>query len=179
MEPFSMISAGLGVFNFLGGLFGANNARNAAKKQQAHYEEQARLNRAMGEFNVKAIRQTGQEMSIGAAKATRSMISAQRAIFSGRGITTEGSPMMVMGETASMGLQKIQNIYFSSQVQEVDARYRAQAAVAQAENAAEGANYQAKQSTMQMVKMALGGANIINDHLKKGTMPKFSEFSGF
>jgi hypothetical protein len=158
------------------GLFGAFKARQQSQQQQSFYNEQASINRALGAFNAEVALRTGEETVEGIALMTRKLLGQQRAAFAGRGISLEGSPMMLLGETITMGSKQAQQAYFNSEVQAVNARYNAITSVSKNENAADFAKFNALTNTINMAKQLMS-LNTIDQYQKStGVSPNFNIF---
>jgi hypothetical protein len=158
------------------GLFGTFKARQQSLQQQSFYNEQASVNRALGAFNAEVALRTGEETVEGIALMTRRLLGQQRAAFAGRGISLEGSPMMLLGETITMGAKQAQQAYFNSEVQAVNARHNAVTAVAKNENAADFAKFNALTNTIGMAKQLTSLSTIAQYQKSTGVAPSFNLF---
>lgn len=149
------LSSILGLGSIGLGLFGSFSSINASNRQATIYDEQAELNRQIGAFNAQMSELSGIDAVHAIAKQTKRMLGDQKSAFSSRGITLEGSPMFVLGDTLSMGTEKSQEAYFNAQVQKVNYQYAALGATATATSKAEEAKYTGLQSTITAAKQAM------------------------
>jgi len=124
-------------------------AAQTAEWQAESSRSQASLNRKLGEFNASIAMRVGAGRARSTALMTRALIAEQRVTFASRGITSEGSPMLVMGETYSMGSRKVQEEWFNANVHAFQAHNAADAAVAQNLAMASNAVAQAGQQNVQ------------------------------
>ncbi len=162
-----LISVGLG-------LFGSSSSSKASKRQAAIYEEQARLNRQIGAFNAQISEASGIEAVNAIAKQTKRTLGEQKVAFSNRGISLEGSPMFVLGDTLTMGSEKAQEAYFNSQVQKINYQYAALGATATATARAEEAKYAGLQSTITAAQQVMGVLSNLNSASKLGISSGFN-----
>lgn len=146
------------------GLFGSFKSAQISRKQASIYEEQAELNRQIGSFNAAVSELSGIKAVEGMAQQTKRMIGEQKVAFSNRGITLEGSPMLVLGDTLTMGAEKAQEEYFNAQVQKINYQYAAIGATATATSHAEEARYKGLSSTITAAKQIMGSP-IISESL--------------
>jgi len=144
--------------NFAMGLFGSFSARNTYNRQAAHYEREAALNSQIGAFNAEVAERTGSESVAAIAHQTKKILGAQRNEFARRGISMEGSPMFVMGETITMGSKQAQEAYFNAQVRKTNALYASYGATATASANAERAHGGAMQENFNIFKQFKQGA---------------------
>jgi hypothetical protein len=158
------------------GLFGAFKAAQQSRRQQSFYEEQASVNRAIGAFNAEVAVRTGEEAVEGTALMTRKLLGQQRAAFAGRGISLEGSPMMLLGETITMGSKQAQQAYFNAEVQAVNAKYNTISSVAKNENMADFAKYRALTGTINLAQQLTGLSTIGQYQKSTGVAPNFNIF---
>lgn len=158
------------------GLFGAFSSAKGSHQQQSFYEEQAALNRQIGAFNAEVAMRTGTESVDAIAQMTRKMIGQQRASFASRGISLEGSPMMILGETLTMGSKKAQEAYFNAEVQATNARYNMQATVSKANNLADAASYKSLTNTIDMAKQLMSLSSVNKYQESTGVAPDFNIF---
>jgi hypothetical protein len=154
--------------NFALSLFGAFRSRNASNRQATIYEEQAALNRRIGQFNAEIAEKAGIESVQAVAQQTKRLLGAQMVAFSHRGISLEGSPMFVLGDTLTMGSKQAQEAYFNAEVSKTNYLYGAQSAVAQASSAAESARFKAMSSSLDIFKSFLQGAQMLKSQASIG-----------
>jgi hypothetical protein len=169
----------LGLTNVGLGLFGAFKAREQSLKQQSYYDEQSEINRSIGAFNAEVELRTGAEAAEGIALMTRKLLGQQRAAFAGRGISLEGSPMMLLGETVTMGSKQAQQAYFNAEVQAVNAKYNAISAVSRNRNAADAAGYNALTNTINLARQLTSLSSISDYRENTGVSPNFNIFKWF
>jgi hypothetical protein len=150
-------------------------AQHQLNEQRSFYQEQTSINRAIGNFNEEVARRAGLEAVDGIALMTRRMIGKQRAAFAGSGVSGD-SPMMIVGETITMGSKQAQEAYFNSEVEAVNIRYKTYSAVSQSENAASSAKHQALQNTIGMAKQLLSLGEIGQYQKSTGVAPNFNIF---
>lgn len=143
------------------GLFGTFSGRNAYNHQATVYEEQAALNKQIGLFNAEVAERTGVESVKAIAKHTKRLVGEQMVSFSNRGITMEGSPMFVLGDTVSMGSQQAQEAYFNAEVNKVNALYRAYGASTEASARAESAKGSAMAKSLDIFNQFMEGAKML------------------
>lgn len=155
-----ILEAALGIGSFGLSLFGSISARNAARRQEVSYNEQAALNRKIGQFNAMIAERTGQIRMQAAIEMTKKTLASQIVEFSNRGVSLEGSPMLVLGETQTMGEAHAQEEYFNSQVNKINALYGAWTASKTAENNAENARYSALTSMVNTAKSVKQGIDL-------------------
>jgi len=158
------------------GLFGAFGSVSKSRDQQSFYEEQSALNRQIGAFNAEVAMRTGIESVDAIAQMTRRLVGQQRASFAGRGISMDGSPMMILGETITMGSKKAQEAYFNAEVQATNARYNMLSAVSKADNLASQASYRSLSNTIDMAKQLMSLSNIGEYQKSTGVAPNFNIF---
>lgn len=163
------LEAALGIGSFGLSLFGSISARNAARRQEASYNEQAALNRKIGQFNAMIAERTGQLRMQAAIDMTKRTLATQMVEFSNRGISLEGSPMLVLGETQTMGEANAQEEYFNSQVNKINALFGAWTASKTAESNAENARYTALSSMVNTVKTVAQGLNLAKSMMNSST----------
>lgn len=156
MDFLDSIESASNIYDSYTAFTGSRKAKKIAKHQQSTYLYEASLNRQIGEFNAEIIDVMGQETVTGIAYETRRILGEQRASFSGRGITMEGSPMFVMGNTQTMGSKKAQEASFNSQVNKMNTLYAAERASANAMSRAESAQMQAKSAQMDTNRQLIG-----------------------
>jgi hypothetical protein len=162
------LSTILALGNFGMGLFGAFSSKNASNRQASIYEEQSALNRQIGAFNAEIAEKTGVEAVRAIAQQTKRVIGQQMVAFANRGITMEGSPMLVLGETLTMGSKHAQETYFNAEVKKINYLYAAQGASANAASAAESATAKATSSTIDIFKQFTEGAKLLQSSLSSG-----------
>ena len=161
------------------GLFGAFRARQESSRQQSYYEEQSSINKTLGAFNAEVAMRTGSESVDGIAMMTRRLVGQQRAAFAGRGISLEGSPMMLLGESITMGKKQAQEAYFNAEVQAVNARYNTAGIVSKNENLALSAKYNVLTNTINMAQQLMSLSNISQYQKSTGVAPNFNIFKWF
>lgn len=137
------------------GLFTSFCERNLYRKRESDFEYQAALNRQLGQFNAEILQEAGDEAVKGIAAQANTVISKQKTMFAARGIKFEGSPMMVMGETATMGSKQSQKAYFNTQIQKVNYQYKSLMAQKKVEARVEEAKYGALASTIKTFKQIM------------------------
>jgi hypothetical protein len=134
-----IFEAVLGLGSFGLGLFGLSQSRKAYKRQEQHYNQQEEMNRQIGAFNAQVAERVGAENAAAIAMQTKRTLGEQRVEFARRGVSMEGSPMFVMGETMTMGAKQVQQAYFDGQVNKINAQFNAYTAsshdMARADNA--------------------------------------------
>ena len=168
-ELVSIASLGLSIF-------GARRKDNELRKQQADYERQAEMNRQIGAFNAAIALTSGYDAVSAIAQETRMMVSEQRAIFATRGIESEGSPMMVMGETVAMGMQKAQEAFFNAKIQAYNAVLNANDSVSKASNAQEQAGVAIRNNLFGMAGQILNFGKTMSMAQQTNVKPNFNLF---
>jgi hypothetical protein len=153
------------------GMFSAFQSSEAAERQADMYNQQAALNRGVGAFNVLTAQRNGVESVKGVALQTKRLLGEQMVSFSNRGISMEGSPMYVLGDTLTMGAQHAQEQYFNAEVQKINYEYAAEGASATAMANAENARYKAMSSTLDIFRTFVDGAKTMGSVLYPGTQP--------
>ncbi len=169
MDFLGLASVGLG-------LYGAFRGRQLSGRQEAHYQEQAELNRRIGAFNAEIAIRNGKEQAQGIAEMTRKLLGTQRALFAGRGLKMEGSPMMVLGETFTMGVKQAQEAIFNSEVEAENARYNSVSTVSRAQNMAAQSGFAKLSSTINIAQQAMSLGNIAKYQESTGVSPSFNIF---
>lgn len=162
-DIFSLGSFGLDLFSHA-------KSRKAYRKQENSYNQQAELNRQIGAFNAEVAERTGEETVYAIVQETKKLLGKQIVEFSNRGIELEGSPMLVLGETATMGKAEAQNAYFNAQVNKINYQFGALGATATARNAAEQAKYGAMSSMVNMMNSVKDGYNLMRSMFKSSTL---------
>jgi hypothetical protein len=150
------------VGNFALGLIGLFSSKRESDRQVAMYEYQAQLNRQIGAFNAEVAMQNGVESVNSIALQTKRNLGRQMVSFANRGVSMEGSPMFVLGDTLTMGSKQAQEAYFNAEVQKTNYIYGAQTAGAQATSAAENARYQSLSKTIGIFQQFMDGAKLMN-----------------
>jgi hypothetical protein len=155
------------------GLFGSFSSRNAANRQATYSEQEAALNRRIGAFNAEIAERTGAESVQAIARQTKRTIGAQKNEFARRGISMEGSPMFVMGDTLTMGSKQAQEAYFNAQVNKINALHGAYKYSSADMKRAEDSRMSAMSSNIDIFKQFIEGARGINSAFAaaKATQP--------
>jgi hypothetical protein len=144
------------------------NSKNASDRQVAEYDQQAALNRQIGAFNAEVAQRSGVEAVNAIALQTKRVVGEQMVSFANRGISMEGSPMYVIGDTLTMGSKRSQEAYLNSEVQRINYLYAAQGASATASAAAESASYKSLGKTVDIFKSFVEGAKLMNSMNSSG-----------
>jgi hypothetical protein len=147
------------------GLFGSLVSRNAYNRQATLYEEQGALNRQLGRFNAEVSERTGLESVKAITEQTKKVLGEQALAFSNRGISLEGSPMFVLGETVTMGSKQAQEAYFNAEVQKVNALYASYGATSTASAQSESARGNAMVRSFDIFKGFLQGAKVMKSSM--------------
>jgi hypothetical protein len=151
-------------------LITSQKAKGISKQQESAFLREAVLNKRIGIFNSEVANRTGMASVIGIMHETSSIMGKQIMAFSNRGISLEGSPMMVLGETVAMGEKRAQEAMFNADVQAINYRFHAEIAEQHALNGAEKAkasammqNINQAKTTMDSLKLlsSMGGGNPI------------------
>jgi hypothetical protein len=158
------------------GLFGAFKGRQQSQDQESFYDIQTTINKGIGTFNAEVSLRTGTESVNGIALMTRKLLGEQRATFAGRGISLEGSPMILLGETVNMGKKQAQEAYFNSEVQAINARANTLGAVSRSENLANAAKFNTLTNTINMAQQIMSLSNIGQYYKSTGVAPNFNLF---
>lgn len=153
---FETFGGALGFLNIAAGVFGSVRGIEVSREQEGYYMRQAEINRQIGQFNYEVSMRQGKESVDAIATATRRLLGEQRASFAGRGIDLEGSPMMILGETLTMGSKQAQEAYFNAEVQATNALYNMNSEVMKSENAASQAKYEGLSNTVNLAKQLVG-----------------------
>ncbi len=156
MELESIVSMG----SMAVGLFSSVSSARASRKVATFYDEQAEMNRQIGAFNAEVSEFNGRKAVAAIAKQTKQLLADQTGVFHMRGISLDGSPQMVLGQTLAMGSEKAQEAAFNANVQAVNYRYSAMSAVAEANAKSEEARYAAKTSLLKGVGQLLQGNDL-------------------
>lgn len=172
------ISSILSLGSFGLNLFGNISSRNAYRRQENSYVQQAELNQRIGQFNAEIAERAGSESMYAILENTKRLMGKQIVEFGNRGIDLEGSPMLVIGETATMGAAEAQSAYFNAQVQKVNYKLGAQNAVNTALNGAENAKYGAMSSMLNTARGVMQGLNLMNSMMKSSTLNNISHSQG-
>lgn len=159
-------------------LFGNISSRNAYRQQENSYLQQAELNKRIGQFNAEVAERTGTETMYAIVEQTKKLMGKQIVEFGNRGIDLDGSPMLVLGETATMGSAMAQSAYFNAQVQKVNYQLGASNAVNAALNGAEQARYGALSSMMNTVMGMKQGFDLMKSMAKSSTINNISRSQG-
>ncbi len=160
---FSLGSIGLNLF--------ANvSSRNASKASENSYLQQAEINRQIGALNSEAANRAGTESMYAIIAQTKKMLGSQIVEFSNRGIDLEGSPMLVLGETATMGQAHAQQALFNARVNAINYELGAQSSVSNAMHQAETAKYNAASSMMNTVTGVADGYKLMKSMFSSSTL---------
>ncbi len=151
-------------------LFAHKKSREAYRKQENSYNQQAELNKQIGAFNAEVAERTGDETVYAIVQQTKKLLGKQIVEFSNRGIELEGSPMLVLGETLTMGKAEAQSAYFNAQVNKINYQFGAMGATATARNAAEQAKYGAMSSMVNMMNSVKDGYNLMKSMFKSSSL---------
>lgn len=165
----NLVSAGLG-------LFGAFSSTKGSREKQSFYDEQASINKAIGAFNAEVAVRSGNASVSAIAQMTRRLVGEQRALFAGRGITLEGSPMMIIGDTITMGAKKAQEAYFNSEVEATNARYNMLSTVSKANSLASESKYNTISNTVGMARQLMSMSEISKYKESTGVEPTYNIF---
>jgi hypothetical protein len=173
MDPSSIASLG----NFALNLFGLFNSKNESDRQATLYEQQAALNRQIGAFNAEVAQRSGVEAVNAVALQTKRLVGEQLLSFANRGISMEGSPMYVIGDTITMGSKRAQEEYFNSEVKRINYLFAAQGASATASAAAESASYHSLSKSVDIFKTFLEGAKLMKSSSQRDNDNKASIYN--
>jgi hypothetical protein len=153
------------------GLFGAFSAKEAADNRRNFYEEQAILNRQIGAFNAQVAEMVGSQQAEAISIQTKRAISEQIVAFGNRGISLDGSPMLVLQETINTGTKAAQEAYFNAAVSKQNALYGGYIAASQSRAKAEDAKYQAKQAISNIFEQFVSGISLGKSAFKSALPP--------
>ena len=151
-------------------LFANVSSRNASKASENSYLQQAEINRQIGALNSEAANRAGTESMYAIIAQTKKMLGSQIVEFSNRGIDLEGSPMMVLGETATMGQAHAQQALFNARVNAINYELGAQSSVSNAMHHAETAKYNAASSMMNAVTGVADGYKLMKSMFSSSTL---------
>ena len=166
LEGLGFLSTLFNIGSFAMNMF-ANQRKGAlSRDQSSFYEWEAALNERIGDLNAKATEFTGEQAISAIAAQTKAIMSKQIVEFSNRGIELDGSPMLIIGDTYTMGSKHAQNISFNSQVQKANYMLQANVAVNAAKAKAEEAKFAAYGSMVDSVKGVMSGFNLLNSAMK-------------
>ncbi len=141
-------------------LFSNISQRNEYRRQENSYLQQAELNKRIGQLNAEVAERTGTETMYAIVNQTKKMLGSNIVAWSNRGVELDGSPMLVLGEIATMGQAEAQNAYFNAQVQKINYQLNANQAVSSAMNSAEQAKYGAFSSMIQSAMTVKRGLDL-------------------
>lgn len=168
---FSLGSFGLNLFSNI-------SKKNAYRAQENTYVQQAEINRKIGLLNAEVADRTGTETTYAIIRQTKKMLGSNIVAWGNRGVSLEGSPMLVLGEIATMGEAEAQNAYFNAQVQKINYQLNTSQVVNSAISGAEQAKYGAFSSMIQsamslkqgfdMVKSMMASSNLNNMNINTG-----------
>lgn len=151
-------------------LFANVSSRNASKASENSYLQQAEINRQIGALNAEAANRAGTESMYSIIAQTKKMLGSQIVAFSNRGIDLEGSPMMVLGETATMGQAHAQQALFNARVNAINYELGAQSAIGNAMHYAETSKYNAATSMMNTVTGVADGYKMMKSMFSSSTL---------
>jgi hypothetical protein len=171
-----MLSEALGLASVGLSLFGAMSAADASDRQAEEWEEQKAVNRAIGAFNMQVAQRQGTMAVNAVIQQTKQIVGKQLVSFANRGITMEGSPLYVIGNTITMGSQKAQEEDFNAQVRKKNYEFQMESGVANANAMAENARYRSLSSTMDIFKGFIEGARLIKSMASAPAVQKSSIF---
>lgn len=143
-------------------LYANAKTKSVSKQQQVAYYREAELNRRIGSLNSEAAERTGLLAVQGIQEQTKRLMSSQVNTFRSRGIDLEGSPMLVLGETVTMGEKQAQEAMFNAMVKEYNYQLSAETAAQHAMNKAETAQMTAMKSNLNMINGVFKGLNAID-----------------
>lgn len=146
--------------------------------QERHYQEQMELNRKIGAFNADIAERSGMESMFSILTQTKQVLGKQVSEMRGRGVELDGSPMLVLGDTITMGTAEAQSAYFNAQVQKENYKLGAQNAVNQAASAAQSAHFGATSARYNSMNEKLSMFGSIFDGLKLFASPTFQQQNG-
>lgn len=149
------IGAALGAAGLIMGHNEYKHTREAANRQKQEYERQLSINRQIAKFNNRALDFTS-NIQVGKIQGeTERVLKSEIATFRSRGVSLEGSPMFVLGETANMGAAKIQELLFNTEVKKKNMELSAEVNAAAARAGAESANIMASEARIGMISNAM------------------------
>lgn len=152
-------------------LFANNRIRGLSRQQQESYLREAALNLQIGKLNSDVAEKTGMLLVQGIQEQTKRTIHTQVNIMRDRGIDLDGSPMLILGETATMGDKKAQEAMFNSMVQQYNYQLSAETAAQHAYSNAGKAYANSMQAMMSNINTVKQGWNIINSISKTSENP--------
>lgn len=165
----SFVTGGLGFLS-------AFKKRSLYSEQASSYERQAEINRQIGAFNARAADIKTAETIQTYALNTRNVMDQQLLSFSNRGISLEGSPMLMLGETMTMGSKQAQEAAFDIQVKKINYQFAAQSAIAEANAKREIADYGAKSATTDIITQTLQSWGLVKSAEATGKAPSIGLF---
>lgn len=169
-DIFGTFNSLMSLGSFAVNLFANNRKRQIYRQQQGFYEWEAGINQRIGQLNAQAAEFSGNQAVEAITAQTKKILGKQIIEFSNRGITLEGSPMFVMGETVTMGAREAQNAYFNAQVDKINYLYRAESAARSAQNRADEAKYGSYASMLDSIKSIKDGFQLMNSMFKSSPL---------
>jgi len=139
-----------------------NQIKGISKQQVNAYLREAALNKQIGTFNSEVANRTGMAAVQGIMHETSQLLSKQVNIMSNRGISLEGSPMLVLGETVAMGEKKAQEAMFNANVRGINHQFSAEIAAQHAITRAETANANAMIQSLNQAKTAVDSIKLLS-----------------
>lgn len=168
----------LGLGSVAMGLFAGLSKQAIYRQQENSYLQQAELNRQIGEFNAAAVERTGTQNIRAIVEQTKRLMGYQINLLTNRGISLEGSPMFVLGDTKTMGMQRAQEAYFNTQVAKVNSQYAAFSATQRALSMAEEAKYGQYGAVFDTIKGVKDGFTLLNSMMKSSPLNNMSTTVG-
>lgn len=147
-------------------LVAQHNARRIQQDDSSFYAQQMMINQHIGAMNAAAEEMVGAQASAAIVDQTKRMLGRQINEFSSRGISLEGSPALVLSETATMGFNEAQNALFASRVKAINYKLSAYEASQAALSASQKSKYGAMKSTLDMISNVKSGYDLVKSLVK-------------
>lgn len=160
---FSLGNLGLNLFSNISSVSAYRAAENS-------YTQQRAINARIGALNAQVAQRTGSESMYAIIAQTKKALGSQIVEFSNRGIELDGSPMFVMGETATMGQAKAQQVVFDSKVNEINYQISAENAMSSASSLGNAAKYSALSSMMNTARSVYDGYTLMKSMFKSSAL---------